>query len=908
MPGRAPPRSRCGTTAGSPWSPCGAAARKPAGGVGMAIRDMTKQEVEMATSPFPTRTEFTLDVLGRYICNGLDEALQSTTGRSDARPFDVIVIGGGTFGGAVAEHIWYRDAQAKRHRVLVLEAGPLMLSEHFQNTPVSGLGTSEKATSIAELRAMTPDGQRRWSKEVWGLAWHSPTPFPGLAYCLGGRSLFWGGWSPRPLASELPLPRWPQAVVDDLDNEYFADASEQIGVSETNDFIYGELHNALRQMLYDGIVGNQAAQALTLNALPDHPAVPQSTAPTKSELLELLGLTASSLNVAELRNQLKLEAPLAVQGRPPRAGFFPLNKFSTVPLLIKAARSAQLEANNDDVKKRLMIVPHCHVVRLATIRDGARWRVTGVETNQGTVPLPEHGVVIIALGTIESTRLALASWETVGLPHYHLIGKNLIGHLRSNVTIRMPRASVANLPAGVNELQASALFVKGRDTAGTQGHFHAQITAAGLEQPGADSEAELFKKVPDVDTLAAFFAADDQHVVITVRGIGEMEPADPSNIPAHPSKVALDPNRDPDEYGVPRAFVTMAPTANDQALWTAMDATCDQLAKVLSGNQPFEVMTPQGLKQVQPGDDLSTKLFYTPNGHPDPAQRGRRDGLGTTHHEAGTLWMGEDPAKSVTTPEARFHDVMNVYAAGPALFPSVGSPNPMLTGIALARRLGDHLSRAATPDPGFTLLFDGLTTAKWQMSSISNQPGRDHPGRFRVIDKALVAEPGTDLGLFWHTDPTPPNFILRLEWMRFRDDDNSGVFVRFPDPNSKGYNNTAYVAVDFGFEVQIDQTAAPDGALNHLTGAIYNFAAPSNPGTLPVRPLGMWNDYEIRVQDQTYTVSLNGVQVTSFNFVAGSDATHPDRGLPSTISDPRFIGLQTHTGGVAFRKIQIQEI
>ena len=39
----------------------------------------------------------------------------------------------------------------------------------------------------------------RKKNEVWGLAWNSNDPigFPGLAYCLGGRSVYWGGWSPR---------------------------------------------------------------------------------------------------------------------------------------------------------------------------------------------------------------------------------------------------------------------------------------------------------------------------------------------------------------------------------------------------------------------------------------------------------------------------------------------------------------------------------------------------------------------------------------------------------------------------------------------------------------------------------------------------------------------------------------
>ena len=66
--------------------------------------------------------------------------------------------------------------------------------------------------------------------------------------------------------------------------------------------------------------------------------------------------------------------------------------------------------------------------------------------------------------------------------------------------------------------------------------------------------------------------------------------------------------------------------------------------------------------------------------------------------------MGNDATSSVTDANGRFHFVSNAYVAGPALFPSVGSPNPMLTGMALARRMADHLVQAppVTPDPGFT--------------------------------------------------------------------------------------------------------------------------------------------------------------------------------------------------------------
>lgn len=88
----------------------------------------------MATTKRPQNTHFTRDVLGRYVCNGLDEALHSTdkggqrpdgSPQNDAHPFDVIVIGGGSFGPVFAQHLFFQD-KTHAHRILVLEAGPLL--------------------------------------------------------------------------------------------------------------------------------------------------------------------------------------------------------------------------------------------------------------------------------------------------------------------------------------------------------------------------------------------------------------------------------------------------------------------------------------------------------------------------------------------------------------------------------------------------------------------------------------------------------------------------------------------------------------------------------------------------------------------------------------------------------------
>lgn len=820
----------------------------------------------MGTSATPQITDFSMDILGRYMCNGFDEAMHSMdpngqrpdgSPQSDARPFNVIIVGGGSFGGVLAQHLLYADV-TNSYRILVLEAGRQTLPEHFQNLPLQAQPT-----------------------EMWGLPWdttdNAKMGFPGLAYTVGGRSLFFGGWSPRLLDQEMPPAKWPGTTVTSLKQTYFDQAAQQIGTDATNDFMHGPLHVALRGMLSAGLEQKKVRHAIPLRQLPLHLSDPDPDVP---------------------RDDLKLEAPLAVQGHSPLPGFFPINKFSAAPLLMEAARTAQTRSGGDDVKKRLMIVPDVHVTRLVTAQRNGATVVTAVLLKhlgvEQAVPVPDDGKVIIALGTIESTRLALISFPN--LPNTPLIGQNLMAHLRSNLTIRIPRSA---LPPDVPQaLASSALFVKGRFHHGSRdvGHFHLQITASGLDKPTTDSEALLFKKVPEFDLIDALRHTNDDNVVITIRGIGEMTPRNPDN------KITLSGNID--EYGLPRAFVQLGPNTRDGHLWDAMDEAADDVALVFANGQPYEVFEPpQGppakIHKMAPGAPPSSALTFDK----------RRDKMGTTHHEAGPLWMGTDANDSVTDENCRFHNVPNTYVAGPALFPTIGSPNPMLTGTALARRLGDMLKRPLPQAaPTFKLLFDGASTASWKMNTIKNQPGRDYPGRFHVVDASLESAPGTDLGLFY-TRIEFTNYILRLDWLAWREDDNSGVFLRFPDPTTPAidYNNTAFIGVDFGFEVQIDALGRGDPPPGQnvdkkfrTTGAIYNRPNQTLDETVLANGPGQWNTFEIHVKDNRFTVLLNGKQKTDF---VNND---PNRGKADTGS--RFVGLQCHTGRVRFRNIQIKKL
>jgi choline dehydrogenase-like flavoprotein len=336
-----------------------------------------------------------------------------------------------------------------------------------------------------------------------------------------------------------------------------------------------------------------------------------------------------------------------------------------------------------------MIVPSCHVTRLSTANTIDGKRVTEIQTERGPIPVTPDCKVIVALGTIESTRLALLSFGKDGR-----IGSNLMAHLRSNIDFRIPRTALDTLSPAVRALQSSALLVKGKHDFkredgkpdGTVGYFHLQITASGLDNINSDSEAELFQKVPDIDTVNQHLLASDSHIVITIRGIGEMEAGNPK------SNVSLDLDPSQTDYGERKAYVNLHPSAKDLELWDTVDRASDELAAALANGHNIDVIARNPTRIVAegvPATVLTTALRYAIRNEANP--NGRRDGLGTTHHEAGTLKMGEDPKTSVTDSYGRFHGIENAYVVGPALFPTIGSPNPMLMGLALARRLGDHL-------------------------------------------------------------------------------------------------------------------------------------------------------------------------------------------------------------------------
>src|SRR5262249_25471766 len=438
------------------------------------------EESHMAI-PTP-QTLFTPDILRNFVCNTFAEALQSG-------PFDVIIIGGGTFGLALAQDLFFRSKRFDQgpggvpqdalkpvnYRILVLEAGPFTLPEHVQDIPSLGLanpGTNPSPASPlpATRQELIAQGQDKQPVlENWGLPWNSSERFGGLAYCLGGRSLYFGGWSPRYLDTEMPITPigaitsqtlWPPAVVQDLKARFFIEGAKQTGVSAANDFISGALHEFYRRQLFQNYAN--IPNAVPLAEFPDY------TAEAPEDITPGLSIQLANPPFPGFLNSLKLDAPLAVQALS-RPGFFPFNKFSSVPLGITAARQAFGDSGGNDAFKRLMIVPNCRVkglrTRTYTLASGAVVQeVDGIDTGNGFIDLtgPISGnsnrrpAAVLAMGAIESARLALLS--AAGAPNASQIGANFMVHLRKNVSF------TAVLPPGLalKDQELTALLVRCR--------------------------------------------------------------------------------------------------------------------------------------------------------------------------------------------------------------------------------------------------------------------------------------------------------------------------------------------------------------------------------------------------------------------------------------------------------------
>jgi choline dehydrogenase-like flavoprotein len=822
-------------------------------------------------------TTFSKDI-ARSICNTLGEALSNPD-------FDAIVIGSGMYGAYCAAKILRLGQQlaSRPLRVLVLEAGPLISLEHFENQP----GLSQFAPAPIDTR----EGANRTRNLTWGMGWASNIPFVGQAYCVGGKGLYWGGWCPRMTAEDLQ--NWPGEVRDYLTQPpAFAPSFEQTLLKS------GKFESVYELVEYE--IGVKPGDDFVFDPVAG-PNAPVQTVGINEALNGLIDDAIAAIGRTPAERLERQPPPIAVQTQSFISGVFTLDKYSSLPGLISAVREDR-PAGRSDAENHIFVVPRTHALRLVTSqvqKDGVRidnYRVDAIEVlsngQRERIPVNPNCAVVLSLSTIESTRLALLSFPTAGRREGNeIMGRNLMAHLRSDFTVSLDRAA---LSARVQQKfgrplsdrpQTGALHIQGHSP---EGRYHLQLFTANT---GGGTQDFIYKMIPDRDAADRLIEAQanvaKDKINIALLAVGEM--IGDRNEPVRTAFIDIASEADRDRLlDKPRAWVQFRNEDNNP-IWDRMyDAMADVARELGPVNIP-------------------------------PRQSVNRQGLGTTFHESGTLYMGDNPDKSVTDVNGRFHHVANAYGCDQALFPSSGSANPVLTGLCLARKVAESivLRHVSVPDlagassqqeraDGFEYLLEGANLAKWKPNDPARFSSRFLFTEFTPVILEALGDRG--LGVIFFDDSTLfTDFTLRLQWkslvsaLNREHTANSGVFLRAPQPPadiSSGNEPFYKEAV----EVQIDDTgynskARRFGDARFRTGAIYDIAParqaaskiPSEDG-MP----GFWNDFEISVQGAAITVQLNGKLVSE------------TAALPQGKRGSGVVGLQLHTGRVHFRNIRIK--
>ncbi|MFL5789814.1 MAG: family 16 glycoside hydrolase [Flavisolibacter sp.] len=879
-------------------------------------------------------TTFSLDIYGRFISMTWQEEVE---GRE--QDVDVIVIGSGMFGGYCGSHLYNQSRlmadQGKIFRplkVLVLEAGPFVFIQHQQNQNIFiGNGNDSFLHSTDPKLNSSQDfvwgWDWRWNPEIIGYA---PT-----AYCVGGKSLFWGGWAPR--MTEADLKNWPKEVVDYLIHQ---NASPVTSIPYTDPINDLPIQGAYSVLEYEtGVLPSD-------DFIFDPKEGPNASGGLNKILSEKLQAIFSS---SSWNDSPEVQGPrVAVQTQSFISGLFALDKYSSLPGLITAIRN---DAGDNASDRRLILVPNTKVLELiprnfsqnnqslpGNVVGSIRVRLQNGE--EKTMTIPDSCAVVLAMNTADSTRLALAGFPGIRKRREangniearpDLMGANLMVHFRFDIMFRIKRTDVdarlgPKLSTAINHIQFDNPEL---------GRYHFQFYAADNDQGNPD--AYLYRFIPDYDYLSFIANTPDRNdfVSFIIRTTGEMKGLllNKEDIASYDKykggqdyidlTKGLNTPSDIDPFGdIRRPWVQYKAEHYSDPIWQTMYDQAIKLSLALAGNDPSKV-------NYKVFDQQS--MSYTNNFAIDPPSIpliGFRQSLGSTYHEAGTLWMGDDPETSVTDVNGCFHQIPNLYSCGQPLFPTIGSANPVLTGLALTKKVADGILSRHMGDP-FSYDLTGFSDLALEKSweNLSSSINQNVSGLVFLKDagnhNVLSSFFGNDIGFGWFTEKTFKNFELYVQWRVQRSTvgevANSGILLRMPSPTTyqAGNSNLFYEQL---IEIQIDDSGKdflpghPSfyGAAHKKTGAIYSLAPatrweqkiaahPNNlfPPTSShiITPDDQyWNTYHITAADSRIIIELNRKLISQTN------------NLPPNLVKPGFIGLQVHTGNVQFKNIFIKEL
>jgi Domain of Unknown Function (DUF1080) len=202
-------------------------------------------------------------------------------------------------------------------------------------------------------------------------------------------------------------------------------------------------------------------------------------------------------------------------------------------------------------------------------------------------------------------------------------------------------------------------------------------------------------------------------------------------------------------------------------------------------------------------------------------------------------------------------------------------------------------------------LFDGKSLDGW----VVDGPAKGKTGRtmWSVEDGRIVCL-GEAFGFLRYDRRQFSDFTLRVEY-RFSPKEganpqgNSGLGIRTGkfDPERSRETRPAYAA----FEVQLLDDAGSSPSV-HGTGSLYRYKSPT---ANSARPAPEWNTIEVECAGPRITVRLNGQTILEADQTELADVKTKPASVAAPKDKPRkgYIALQSHSGRVEFRKVQIRE-
>ena len=533
-------------------------------------------------------------------------------------PVDVVIVGVGATGGTAARVL--AEAGLK---VVGLERGPwLRPEEHFSGDEIKFVNRNY----FWQDARLTPRTVREDESAPSELFPFSPSP-----QMVGGGTVHWAGWLPRPMPSDFQQ----RSLHGDIDGASLADWP----------ISYDDLEPYLGKVEWEfGCTGLDGADKFApprSTRYPSPPAPPTRFGKKFYEGCEKLGINAFPLPHAMVSTPHKQRNPVNWTGFWNQYGDPTTTRSSTLTSFVPEA----VATGNFELR------PDCYVTNVTVGADGRAKSViytdeAGLEYEQ------EASIVILAQGAIESARLLLLSTSSAhkdGLANSSgLVGKNATFHeYLFAVGLFDRRVDEPLKPyAGYYISGGSMQFY---ETDENRGHIGGCIIASSQVAhpinwvfpgrplwgaPAKDADRDFYNHAMKIGLIL-------------------------HDMPVETNRVDLDPTVK-DAWGLPAPRITHKPHANDVAMakWQV--------------DKNVEILEAAGAYATVP--------VYLERS------------TGNTCHQHGTARMGTDPSKSVLDKWCRAHDVDNLFVLDGSSFPTSLGVNPTLTMMANAWRCSEYIA------------------------------------------------------------------------------------------------------------------------------------------------------------------------------------------------------------------------